>query len=67
MTSTKVVTLKLSGEFDIARVDELRALLPLYDLENVILDLRDCRYIDSSTLAELARLRRARTSKELGH
>ena len=55
------VVVELAGEWDIARKDELHALLEaIYDQDDVVIDLTACEYIDSTVLSELVRMRRAR-------
>jgi len=52
--------LRLGGELDYARKDELSTLLaPLVAEATVILDLRSVRFLDTSALACFVRLRRA--------
>ncbi|HKU68540.1 MAG TPA: STAS domain-containing protein [Candidatus Baltobacteraceae bacterium] len=56
---------KLQGEYDIARREELDQLLDRYgDMEPLALDLRDVRSIDSAAIRALVRFQRAR--KEAG-
>lgn len=58
------LVVRLHGEFDIYRCDELERLLkPAMEAPRVIVDLRGVRYIDSSSLAVLIRMRKARTAK----
>ncbi len=52
--------LRLGGELDFSRKDELRALLtPLVAEATAILDMRSVRFLDTSALACLIGLRRA--------
>lgn len=58
------LVLRLQGEFDIYRCDELERILePALDVPRVVVDLRGVRYIDSSCLAVLIRIRKARAAK----
>src|SRR5690554_46164 len=58
------LVVRLQGEFDIYRCDELeRMLKPALDEPRVIVDLRGVGYIDSSSLAVLIRMRKVRTAK----
>ena len=58
------LVVRLQGEFDIYRTAELERLLaPAMDVPRVVIDLRDVRYIDSSCLAVLVRMRKLRTAK----
>ncbi len=54
----------LSGEWDMCRQDELRNTLETHSQEAVmILDLRECRYADSSALTEFVRLEKSRSAQ----
>ena len=58
------VVIELPGEWDIARKDELHALLEaIYDQDDVVIDLSACKYIDSTVLSELMHMHRARAAK----
>jgi anti-anti-sigma factor len=58
---TRPLVVKLSGEFDVQRRDELdETLAAVADASLVVLDLSECRSVDSSFLGSLARLRRNR-------
>lgn len=58
---TRPLVLKLSGEFDVERRDEVEETLSaVADASVVVLDLSDCDYVDSTFLGALARLRRDR-------
>lgn len=53
----------LLGDWDLARKDELGALLSAaYDHPQVVLDLTETRYMDSTALAELAKMRKHRVN-----
>jgi anti-anti-sigma factor len=53
-----VEQIELSGEFDLSRKDELRALLAHVDgTFPVVLDVREVTYGDSSFLSELCQLK----------
>ncbi len=55
------IILKLPGEWDIARKEELRALLSdAQDRAFVIIDLTEATYIDSTVLGQIAALQNAR-------
>jgi anti-anti-sigma factor len=57
--STGSVVLRLSGEYDISRKDELNAALSAaYNATEAILDVRDVSYIDSTAIECLIRLRK---------
>jgi anti-anti-sigma factor len=59
------IIVRLQGEYDIARRDELDNLLDRYgDAEPLAFDLNDVRSIDTSAIRSLVRFQRAR--KEAG-
>ncbi len=52
------MVITLEGEWDLARADELERLLqPTYDFPNVILDMTNSTYADSTCLGRLIRMR----------
>lgn len=54
----------LIGEWDLARADELDALLaPAYDHPIVIVDMTEATYADSTCLGRLVKMRKARLDK----
>jgi anti-anti-sigma factor len=63
----KAKVIRLDGDWDIARRDELERLLkPVYDSSNeLIVDLQTVTYADSTILAALIVLRNRRKSKSL--
>lgn len=59
----KPMIIALSGDWDLARREELGALLSAaYDCADVVLDLTETRYMDSTALAELAKMRKHRVN-----
>jgi len=59
-------TIALDGEWDYYRSAELRALFERDgDAQKLVVDLTRTRYIDSTLLTELVRLRQRRASKGL--
>lgn len=66
-TSSTVVHLQMSGEFDISNKDRLRALLqPGESADYVIIDMTNTTYIDSSALHCLIHLKRQQTERNGG-
>jgi anti-anti-sigma factor len=62
----RLVVLRLAGDWDVYRVDELESLvLPVRDRSRLILDLSECRYLDCAFLGRLATLRRYRNARGL--
>ncbi len=58
------VVMTLIGEFDISTRDHLSAALErLYDRGNVILDLTEVRYLDSTAIGEFIHLHKVRKAK----
>lgn len=56
--STSIAVIRLTGELDIGRRDEIAAALSLTGNEaGVLLDFSEVSYADSTTLAELLRFR----------
>ncbi len=56
----------LSGEYDLARREELRKQLQAaFDAESVIFDLTQVTYIDSSSLETFVQIRRSRRARSL--
>ncbi len=54
----------VDGEWDLARADELEALLqPTYERSNVILDMTHSTYADSTCLGRLIRMRTHRAEQ----
>lgn len=64
--SVEPLTIRLKGEWDLARADELEALLETaYDRPAVILDMSETTYTDSTCLGRLIKMRNHR--KEHDH
>ena len=62
----RTVVMVLIGEFDISTRDRLSAALErLNDAGNVILDLTEVRYLDSTAIGEFIRLHKVRKAKGL--
>lgn len=62
----RTVVMTLIGEFDISTRDRLSAGLErLNDVSNVILDLTEVRYLDSTAIGEFIRLHKVRKAKDL--
>ena len=62
----RTVVMALIGEFDISSRDRLSAALQrLYDVDNVIVDLTEVRYLDSTAIGEFIRLHKIRKAKGL--
>ena len=62
----KPLVITLSGEYDLARREELRSLLlPAFDAEAVVFDLTRVTYIDSSSLEAFVQIRRSRRARRL--
>jgi anti-anti-sigma factor len=62
----RLVVLRLAGDWDIYRNDELDELLDsVRDVPRVVLDLSECRYLDGAFLGRLAALRRYRHERGL--
>ncbi|MDP9023936.1 MAG: STAS domain-containing protein [Candidatus Eremiobacteraeota bacterium] len=56
--------IRLVGDWDLARKEELGAILAqAYERPDVILDLSETQYIDSTALAEFAKMRKHRVEK----
>lgn len=60
MAATVVV---FAGEYDLACKDQLRSFLEAYAEPNLVLDLSEVSYVDSSFLNELVRLHHSRREK----
>ena len=53
--------IRLDGDWDLARKEELASILRTgYERAEVVLDLTETRYIDSTALAEFAKMRKHR-------
>ncbi len=66
MDTQESLILRLAGEFDAYNREELaRLLFPARDNAQVVIDFTAARYVDSSCLAELASIRRARLDRGL--
>jgi anti-sigma B factor antagonist len=62
----RTVVMALIGEFDISSRDRLNAALErLNDVDNVILDLTEVRYLDSTAIGEFIHLHKVRKAKDL--
>ena len=62
----RTVVMALIGEFDISSRDRLSAALQrLYDVANVIVDLTEVRYLDSTAIGEFIHLHKIRKAKGL--
>ena len=62
----RTVVMALIGEFDISSRDRLSAALQrLYDVDNVIVDLTEVRYLDSTAIGEFIHLHKIRKAKGL--
>ena len=62
----RTVVMALIGEFDISSRDRLRAALErLYGVDNVIVDLTEVRYLDSTAIGEFIHLHKIRKAKGL--
>lgn len=63
-TAGEPLVIRLNGEWDLARVEELEALLAAaYDHPRVIIDMTDATYADSTCLGRLVKMRKARLEK----
>jgi anti-anti-sigma factor len=49
--------IELTGEYDLQRREELRGLFDVLDAADVVIDLRNVTYVDSTFLSELIVLR----------
>lgn len=62
--SYRTVVMALIGEFDISSRDRLSAALErLYDVDDVIVDLTEVRYLDSTAIGEFIHLHKIRKAK----
>ena len=62
--SARTVVMTLIGEFDIYSSPRLgTAFARLHDVSNVVLDLSEMRYLDSTAVTEFIRLHNARKAK----
>lgn len=63
-SNVRTVVMTLIGEFDISTRDRLSAALErINDAVNVILDLTEVRYLDSTAIGEFIRLHKIRKAK----
>jgi anti-anti-sigma factor len=62
----RLVVLRLAGEWDIYRSEELERLLKsVRDVPRVVLDMTHCRYVDCTFLGQLVSLRKYRHANGL--
>ena len=65
-TNPQPSIVRLEGEWDLARQPELHSrLLPMHDVEHVVLDFTGSDYVDSSLLTVLVGLRKRRRENGL--
>jgi anti-anti-sigma factor len=66
VTAITPLIIQLTGDFDVYSTEKLkRALAPAYDQPNVIIDFSGVRYLDSTALTVLIRMRKRRAMKGL--
>lgn len=64
-TGESVEIVRLSGEYDLSRKDEIVALFQSVDSQPLVIDLTDVTYVDSTILREFSRLKALDTQRSI--